>query len=158
MAVNRSILWLVAEDNDDDFILLQRACSRIAPAPKLHRAKNGIEAQCYLAGMGAFAKRSLYPLPALILSDLKMPRMDGFELLAWVKSQVVLGRIPFVFLTCSMLERDRDRANELGANGYLVKPTNSVAFGCILQAVSDTCRTAPNRQYPSPKRLEWPRE
>jgi len=77
MQADGSILWLVAEDTEDDFLLLQRACTRLSPAPKLQRASNGAEAQQYLAGEGPFNNRDAYPLPSMVVSDINMPLMDG---------------------------------------------------------------------------------
>ena len=77
MRSDGSILWLVAEDSEDEFLLLQRACSRLSPAPKLQRASNGVEVQHYLAGEGPFNNRDAYPLPSMVVSDINMPLMDG---------------------------------------------------------------------------------
>jgi CheY-like chemotaxis protein len=128
-------LWLVAEDGDDDFLLLQRACTQIRPRPQLQWVKDGLEAQCYLAGSGRFADRHSFPLPDLILSDVKMPQLNGFELLAWVKTQPSLESIPFVVLSSSPLERDRDRADKLGADRYLVKEPNPAALSAALHCM-----------------------
>src|SRR4051794_1862115 len=103
-------LWLVAEDRPDDFLLLEHACAQIRPRPQLFWVKDGSEAQSYLSGEGRFSDREAFPLPDLILSDVKMPRLDGFELLAWVKAQPLLASIPFIMLTSSPLDCDQDRA------------------------------------------------
>jgi CheY-like chemotaxis protein len=128
-----SVLWLVAEDSEDDYFLLQRACSRLSSAPKLQRATNGVEARQYLAGEGRFHNRESYPLPSMVVSDLKMPLMDGLELLAWFKDQPWEPRIPFVLLTSSNNQSDRDRANERGADEFLTKPGS---FGELVLTVA----------------------
>ena len=142
MARYSTNLWLVVEDGEDDFLLLQRACSRLTPPPRLHWAKDGLEAKAYLARVGAYADRKEFPLPALILSDLKMPLMDGLELLDWVKHNRRLSEIPFILLTCSNARRDLDRAHELGADDYVVKPTELADLAKLLdfcvQPISDS--------------------
>ncbi len=115
-----SDLWLVAEDSDYDFFFFQRACSRLTPPPKLQRASNGLEARHYLAGDAPFDNREAFPVPSVVVSDLKMPLMDGLELLTWLKDRAM--HIPFVLLTSSNAQSDRDRACARGADEYLVKP------------------------------------
>lgn len=122
MRSDESVLWLVAEDSDDDFFLLAHACLKLKPVPKLQRATNGVEAQLYLAGDDRFSDRSAYPLPSMVVSDLNMPLMDGLALLAWFKRQPLRPTIPFVFLTSSSNQNDRDRARAQGADGFLTKP------------------------------------
>ena len=120
MLRDTSIVWLVAEDSEDDFFLLQRACASASSPPKLQRTRNGAEAQQYLLGDGVFGDRDVYPLPAMVVSDLKMPVMDGLELLAWLQGHRWEPIIRFVLLTSSDAQSDRDRAR--GADEYLLKP------------------------------------
>ncbi len=135
MAQDTSGLWLVVEDQSDDFLLLERASLHVKPPPRLFWVKDGTEAQHYLAGIGQFSDRQVYPLPSLVLSDIKMPCMDGLELLAWFRSQAEMQNIPFVFLTCSSMVTDQQRAQELAVDGYLVKPTDSNTFVRDLQQI-----------------------
>jgi CheY-like chemotaxis protein len=130
-------LWLAVENGADEFYLLQRVCLSFSPQPKLYWARDGIEARDYLAGAGPFGDRHRFPLPILILSDIKMPRFDGFELLEWVKLQPHLSKIPFVILTSSNLQADVARADEFGADQYLVKPVDFGAFVVVLNEVQD---------------------
>ena len=123
------ILWVVAEDQDDDVLILQRCCKRLSAPPQLLLARNGAEAMTLLNGLGSAS------VPSLILSDLKMPNVDGLELLAWVKGQSRFREIPFVLLTSSNDERDRSRAKELGADDYLVKPTGLEELVKVLRGV-----------------------
>src|SRR5204862_7591360 len=88
----------------------------------LHVVTDGREATEYLAGTKKFADRAQFPLPSLMLLDLKMPFANGFEVLTWIQSQPALKELPIVVLTSSAEERDRKRAAELGAKGYFVKP------------------------------------
>ena len=133
MQSDGSILWLVAEDSEDDFLLLQRACSDLNPSPTLQRANNGVEAQQYLAGEGLFNNREVYPLPSVVVSDLNMPLMDGLGLLVWFKGQPCTQGIPFVLLTNSNDQSDRERARERGADDYFTKPGR---FGELVETVA----------------------
>ena len=76
----------------------------------------------YLAGEGQYSNRAEYPLPDLILLDLKMPKVDGFDVLLWIRRQPGFGSIPVVVLTSSDAIRDVNRAYALGANSFMVKP------------------------------------
>lgn len=115
---------LVAEDDDNDFFFLERAFKQASILNPLHRVRDGEEAISYLGGEGPFGDRVKYPLPYLMLLDLKMPRKNGFEVMAWLREQPGLKRLPLVVLTSSREDPDINRAYELGANTYLVKPVN----------------------------------
>jgi len=87
-------------------------------------ARDGEQAINYLSGKGIYSNREQYPLPFLLLLDLKMPGTDGFEVLEWLRNEPQLKRLLVVVLTSSNLQSDVDRAYELGANSYLVKPVS----------------------------------
>ena len=90
----------------------------------------------YLAGTGQFAERVRWPLPGLVLLDLKLPRRSGLEVLDWLRSQSGLRRIPVVVLTSSREVPDVDRAYDLGANSYLVKPGSPADLVAMVQALA----------------------
>ena len=113
---------LVVEDNVTDVMLIRRAFSKAHIANPLQVVGDGDAAVEYLAGRGEFANRDQFPLPALMLLDLKLPRRSGLEVLAWLRAQTILRRLPVVVLTSSSQSQDVNRAYELGANSYLVKP------------------------------------
>jgi len=117
-------LVLIAEDSEDDFVLLERAFRRADLQVELEWVKDGSEAQEYLARATTKDLVDAPRPPSLILADLKMPRMNGFELLDWIRSQPLLKRIPCVVLTSSNEMLDINRAYEMGANSYLVKPSS----------------------------------
>ena len=96
--------------------------NRARNARPLHRVKDGEEAIEYLQGAGKYADREKFPLPNMLLLDLKMPRKNGFEVIQWVRLQPELKRLPIVVLSSSRENPDINRAYELGANIYLVKP------------------------------------
>jgi len=113
---------LLVEDDPNDALLIQRAFQKAGFRNKLRVVSDGAEATDYLAGRGSYANRQRFPLPFLVLLDLKMPGIDGFEVLQWARAEPSLKRLLIVVLTSSNLQADVDRAYELGANSYLVKP------------------------------------
>ena len=113
---------LLVEDDDNDVVLIQHAFKKAGLKESLKTVSSGEEAIDYLSGNGMYADRERFPLPFLLLLDLKMPGTNGFEVLHWVRSASDLKRLLVVVLTSSNLQADVDRAYELGANSYLVKP------------------------------------
>ena len=123
---------LLVEDETDDVLLIERAFRKAGIANALQVVRDGEQAVNYLAGRAPFADRAQYPLPVLILLDLKLPRLPGHEVLRWLRQQPGLRRIPVVVLTSSRETPDVDRAYDEGANSYLVKP---VSFDALLEMV-----------------------
>jgi CheY-like chemotaxis protein len=113
---------LLAEDREDDIALIKKAFAKAYVPNPLMVVRNGEEAIAYLEGEGKYANRAEYPLPDLMLLDLKMPRVDGFEVLKWVRRQPNLAPLRIVVLTCSESIRDVNVAYSLGANSFMVKP------------------------------------
>jgi CheY-like chemotaxis protein len=113
---------LLAEDDENDVLLMQRAFQRSRKQDHLQVVRDGQEVIDYLAGRNQFSNRATHPLPNLVILDLKMPRKTGFEVLEWLKTQPTLKRIPAVVLTSSNQPKDITRAYDLHANSYLVKP------------------------------------
>jgi CheY-like chemotaxis protein len=124
---------LLAEDNDDDVAMLRRAFLRAGINLPLQVVPNGEEAIAYLTGEGRFANRAEYPLPDLFLLDLKMPGMDGFDVLAWLRQHPTLAPLRTVVLTTSDEIRDVNQAYVLGANSFLTKPVDVTDFKSTLQ-------------------------
>jgi CheY-like chemotaxis protein len=119
--MNKRSNILLVDDNKDDRLIMQLAFEQI-PFDAVQIACDGLEAVAYLKGDGQFSDRSKFPLPTVMLLDLKMPLMDGFEVLGWVRSQPRLKRLPVFTLTSSNRPEDIERAYDLGASGFLVKP------------------------------------
>jgi CheY-like chemotaxis protein len=113
---------LVAEDDPTDAYFFQRAFKRAGIPVMLHFVRDGQEVLDYLQGEGQFADRAAHPLPQLVLLDLKMPRVDGFEVLEWVRKQPGFNGLQIVIFSSSGEPKDINRAYGLGANWYLVKP------------------------------------
>jgi CheY-like chemotaxis protein len=125
-------LVLLAEDNSTDALMVRRAFTKAGLRGTLEVVDDGDKAVAYLSGEGEFADRARHPLPVLFLLDLKLPRRSGLEVLAWLRQQPGLKRLPVVVLTSSEESADVNRAYDLGANSYLVKP---VDFDALLEMV-----------------------
>lgn len=121
--MKKNVLWV--EDDPNDVFLIQRAWKQAGEIPVSFHFRiidNGEEAIDYLSGAHRYARRDLYPLPAFVLLDLKLPRASGFEILSWIRNREALQHLPVVILTSSQESRDIRKAYELGANSYIVKP------------------------------------
>src|SRR6266581_3907683 len=115
---------LLVEDDEADIFLLRRAFRNARIANPLIEVRDGQAAIQYLSGEGDYADRARYPIPFLILLDLRLPKLSGFEVIAWVRDQPHLAGLIVVVLTGSDHVPDVTKARELGANSYLVKPGN----------------------------------
>jgi CheY-like chemotaxis protein len=129
---------LLVEDNEDDVFLMRRALRDSGVSISLHVVEDGQQAIDYLAGEGRYVDRSLAPSPALVFLDLKLPYLDGFEVLSWIRAVERLRRLPVVVLTSSPEERDRRRAAELGADQYCVKPPSRDMLKSVLRHLCPT--------------------
>jgi CheY-like chemotaxis protein len=127
---------LLVEDNPDDALLVQRSFRRAQVQAAIHVVHDGDAAVAYLAGDHPFEDRLKYPLPSLMLLDLKLPRRSGFEVLEWVRRQPGLRRLPVVMLTSSAEDRDVARAYDSGANSFLVKPVSPTAMSQMAATLS----------------------
>ena len=123
---------LVVEDDSTDALMIRRAFKKANLVNPLHLVDNGDAAVEYLSGKPPYDDRARHPLPSLVLLDLKLPRRSGLEVLAWLRQQPGLRRIPVVVLTSSTETSDVRKAYDLGCNSYLVKP---VHFDGLLDAV-----------------------
>jgi CheY-like chemotaxis protein len=124
---------LIAEDEDDEAFLLQRALKKAAITNPTRRVKNGEQAIEYLAGTGAFTDRAQHPLPLLVLLDLNMPKKSGFEVLEWIRAQPTLKALAVDILSGSSREEDIEKALKWGANLYLKKPITTLELDQLLQ-------------------------
>lgn len=114
---------LAVDDSQDDLTLLQMAFRKTGNTLPLRLAEGGEEALAYLEGKGKYSDRQAYPMPTLILLDLKMPKVNGFDVLKRI-AEMDLTPAPFVVvMSSSSLPRDIERAHELGAFAYHTKPS-----------------------------------
>ncbi|MEY2466461.1 MAG: hypothetical protein QOD03_982 [Verrucomicrobiota bacterium] len=113
---------LLTEDNENDIFFFRRALLKASTNFPLQVAVDGREALDYLSGTGKFSDRAQYPIPSVVFLDLKLPYVHGLEVLKWIREQPSLKNLPVFILTSSSEDRDRQRAEELGAKAYFVKP------------------------------------
>ncbi len=113
---------LVAEDDAMDALLLDRAVNKVGLPLKVQFVRDGQQAVDYLEGREKYSDREKHPLPYMLLLDLKMPFLNGFDVLTWVRNQPDLKRLLVVIFTSSSVPSDINRAYDLGANSYLTKP------------------------------------
>lgn len=151
---------LAAEDEESDRMILELAFQRAKLPRALVLVRDGQEAIDYLSRNGSYADRSAHPLPALLILDLKMPRMSGFDVLAWLSTQRELKEIPAVVLSSSADESDMSKARRLGARDYFVKPHSLDELIKIVQQMQTRWVAAPDTSIPpaltSMNRFQFP--
>ena len=126
---------LLVEDDPGDVFRIQRAFRKANLVSSLAVVTDGEKAIQYLSGQDPYQDRDRYPLPVLMLLDLKLPRYSGFEVLSWLRTESNLKQLPVVVLTSSDYQQDIDRAYKVGANSYLAKPPAPDALLEMVQTV-----------------------
>ncbi|HAH52356.1 MAG TPA: two-component system response regulator [Balneola sp.] len=134
MDINKTVEILLVEDNDNDAEMALRALKKNNISNKVTRLKDGEEALDFLFCKGDYEGRNIHNLPKVILLDLKMPKVDGLEVLKAVRSNKDTEKVPIVMLTSSREERDVVEGYKLGVNSFIVKP---VEFNTFMEAVKD---------------------
>jgi CheY-like chemotaxis protein len=114
---------LHAEDDENDALFFRRALSKVGVRNPIVHVQNGEQALHYLTGTGPYGDREKHPFPCLLITDLKMPVLSGFDLLAQIKDVQEFKQLPAVVLTASVADSDKKRCLELGAKDYFVKPS-----------------------------------
>lgn len=115
---------LLVEDDENDVFFMKRAMKLVEMLNPVQVASDGRQAIHYLGGTGAYRDRAQFPLPGLVLLDLKLPYVMGLDVLKWVREQPELKTVIVLVLTSSKLPLDITKAYALGANSYLVKPSS----------------------------------
>jgi CheY-like chemotaxis protein len=136
----RIMTVLLADDCDADLFFMRTAFKKAGFNNPVQEVHNGEEAIAYLKGETPYSDRDRFPLPAVILLDLNMPMKNGFDLLEWLRTQPVLKRITVVILTASMRREDVQRAFDLGANSFLVKPSAMEDLTAMIRTLGDWLR------------------
>lgn len=122
--IRKQISILLVEDDSNDILIIKSAIHKIKFNVLLKIIENGEDAIAYLSGDGQYNDRTQFPIPNLILIDLKLPRKSGHEILEWLGNQKELKRIPKIVLSSSLRSIDINRAYDLGVNSYLAKPSS----------------------------------
>ena len=135
--VATSIPILVADDDAQDTMLVKLAVQRASLGLQLSSVKDGEEAIDYLMGRSKFADRQAHPFPKMLLLDLKMPRLSGFDVLEFVRQQPGLKQLPIVIFSSSDDPRDIQRAYDGGANSFLCKPHSNEDLAALLKALEE---------------------
>jgi len=134
-SVSSSVEVLLVEDNPHDLELALRALRKNNVANHIQVARDGVEALEYLFATGAFEGRDVSDHPRVVFLDLKLPRVDGLEVLRQLRADPRTRTIPVVVLTSSAEERDRIESYQLGVNSYVVKPVDFENFAAAVQQI-----------------------
>ena len=127
---------MLAEDSESDLMLMRYAFQKAGIANQVCEVRDGQEAIDYLEGRGPYANRERYPLPCVIITDVKMP-YDGMTFLKWLQSKPEFHRVPKLVLSSSGMDADRNEAAELGACAYFVKPSGLDELVRVVTAIDD---------------------
>jgi CheY-like chemotaxis protein len=125
---------LLVDDNEDDVFIMQSVFQKLQIPNPIQTITDGDDAIAYLNGDGRYSDRTRYPLPTVVLLDLNMPRRNGFEVLAWIRAQPTLKNLTVYILSASMRQVDVEQALALGANWYLIKPSQLEALIDLMAA------------------------
>jgi CheY-like chemotaxis protein len=128
---------LLADDSEDDIFFARYALEQSGIAWLLHVLGDGREAVNYLSGAGEYANRKKYPLPSVLILDIKMPRLNGFQVLAWARSQPKFRALPIIVLSTSALESDVAQAQQLGATAFKTKPAGLQNVVTLFQEIHE---------------------
>lgn len=128
---------LLVEDNEDDIFLMKRAVKSTDWVNPLRIVTDGQQAIDYLSGAGEYSDRTAYPIPCLLLLDMKLPYRNGLDVIKWIRQESSLKTLLVVFLTSSPSEMDIAEAYRLGANAFLVKPPSVEKLTDMLKALRE---------------------
>jgi len=126
---------LIVEDDADDANLIRRAVLALHPKSSVQTVTSGLELKDYLNGQGRYEDRQTYPYAGLILLDLRMPQMDGFEVLEWLKSQPAHAGIPVIVITSFDRQKYIRKSYQLGARTFLSKPVHPETIRDAIRAL-----------------------
>jgi CheY-like chemotaxis protein len=128
---------LYVEDEDGDRFLMKTAFAREGLAGALHVVGDGRLALDYLSGGGAYVDREAHPMPGVVLLDLNLPEIHGFDVLKWIRAHPLHSTLPVVVFTSSQRDEDRARAKLLGASDFFLKPSSVMGFQEMARRLND---------------------
>lgn len=137
MTLPEHAVILLAEDLANDALLVRRAFDSVGVKNPVHVVRDGEQCLAHIKGLGQYSNRDQYPLPDILLLDLKMPKLDGFEVLAQIRADKAFAALRIIVLTSSEEVRDISKAYELGANSFLVKPIEFDKLTLLMRRLSD---------------------
>ena len=135
MSLEKTIL--LVDDSENDLLLMRTAFRKAPFDARLLEVRDGEQAIAYLKGDGLYGDRTQFPLPAVMLMDLNMPKKSGFEVLTWVRAQRGLKRLSIFVLSASMRTEDVAQAFDLGAHAFLVKPGTIDQLTAMIRSLRD---------------------
>jgi CheY-like chemotaxis protein len=133
--VNPTVLYV--EDEEMDRFFMARAFAKEGLASALHMVNDGQGAIDYLSGAGEYADREKHPMPAVVLLDLNLPEIHGFEVLKWIRAQPTHSRLPVVVFSSSERDDDQVRASILGAKEFVKKPGSGLGFHDVVRKLNE---------------------
>jgi CheY-like chemotaxis protein len=128
---------LYAEDEENDIVFFKHALKTLNLAHQLQSVLDGEGAVDYLAGKGSFANRERFPFPDLVLLDINMPKRSGLEVLEWIRLQPKFKSLPVLILTSSSRDEDKHKALQLGADDFLLKPSDPLKLREVVQSLHE---------------------
>jgi CheY-like chemotaxis protein len=137
-------LVLYVEDEENDLFFMQRAFQQVGLSHAVRTLTDGQAAMDYLAGKAPYADRNEHPLPRVVLLDLNLPTVHGFEVLHWMRQQPQLQSIPVVVFSSSGRQEDRTTAVDLGATDFVQKPSSGLDFIQVAQQLRERWMTESN--------------
>ena len=143
---------LLVEDSESDTAILRQAFAKAGMQRPLHVVKDGVDAMSYLLGRADFADRDKYPMPSILLIDVNMPRLNGLELLTWLRTQPEFSHLMVIVLTGGARLEAINHAYHMGANSYLVKPTRHEDLAELIKCFYQYWVV--NNHLPSPPALQ----
>jgi CheY-like chemotaxis protein len=147
---NQKCPVLIADDSEEDSFFMERALRQSVRFELVGSVRNGEEAIAYLSGQGQYADRELWPLPQLLLMDLKMPRLNGFELLEWLQRQKFPG-LKVVVLSGSSMVGDIQKVKSLGAGAFYAKSAQNAKLIELVRNLEEFMHNSgPNSEVPIP--------
>jgi CheY-like chemotaxis protein len=135
--MNQSLPILIAEDDENDVIILERALRQVGFTNPFHVCKDGVDVVAYLCGRAPYQDRQKFPFPRILITDLKMPKMDGMQILKWLHQHQHCNVIPKIVLSASRQASDIQEAYKWGANSYFVKPGSYARLTQMLKLFFD---------------------
>jgi DNA-binding response OmpR family regulator len=135
--MHESKIILLVDDCENDLFLMRIAFKKAEFNGRLQEVHNGQEAISYMKGEGHYQDRDKFPLPLVMVLDLNMPMKNGFEVLSWMRAQTDFKQLPIIILTASTRPQDVQRAFDLGATSFLVKPGDLADLTAMIRCLRD---------------------